>query len=1372
VLEILSLKFSQQEIYTSICSDYGVVCGRVTANNGFGLGNARVSIFIPLSTEDENDPVISSLYPYKEVTDKDDNNYRYNLLPSRQQHGGHAPTGTFPDQSDILSREEVLEVYEKYYKFTVKTNPAGDFMIWGVPVGNQTIHVDVDLSDIGCFSLRPYDLQRLGIGVDGFKNKYTFKSSEDLDSLPQIVSFDRLIEVYPFWGNESLCEIGITRTDFDLSDRGVNIKPTAYLIGGVFGDSAKNSVNKNCTPRRKMGRKCDLVTKSANIEALRFKPVKDDLGRPFLEYLPIDEDIPDDGGFVLPLEMNMDYVITNEFGENEYTNDFNKGIATSACYRFRFNLNDNGLDRARANADFLVPNIREYDNDIDKSYYFGLDYSGYPADAQSLILNNENGQFKPKDYFYRFNYNKVYTVSSFHSHFIGQDALSRVFTSAFNPNTKYNFANINEILPSEEEDCGDKVTPPTNFGVKNYTFSLLIADFLLALDFVIKFLTLQFLNITIFIGNALAEIVISLGGSDSLRGAITRLQINNTAKLSLINYPECVECSDETATSGGGFASSYTGSSGCDLYDTLYDDSLVTGYFVVDNTNTNAFTGCGSSASYLPQNIGRKYVANLSPGDILISTAIYGGEAHVPQSYYPYPIGGGNFSPFTTGIRDFNCEDYNEDGGFATPSTRSEFINGVFYIVPGTQTSRRLTGLLREYFRRKRVGKMFCGGVVNYGFIDNWLSGSLYFTQFKVKKLRKLATATSQGVLKYCRTLVRFVFDQKRFYYRSSSFNTTSGFNKEELNRPTTIVDLGPRDEFIKEICIDKTLDPNCSVARSIGATSQQSLGDLLGLAINYRMDTANANGNLDLFFSNQSFFNAGLNKVLDGDILQLVSTNNEAGIDQFDLENPKYLGYRFDFLDPEDNESFFKVGYTGGTSGDWGPLPVTLELDEDGQRIRSCLNDRLNDSTQEVPFYLWEKGGEGFGPGGVNRSNQGWDYNNVITKPLQGMTYGYNLTDIPNDPSDKFLLLPITNTNPGVTGNTSVNITDVVEYDIIYSGASTEYTQYNIEYPGFSVLRVTGGTIENPTSGTLHIRYGAAGTWQIIPWSSTTDLIIPQRQDYYSGTTKQILSTPFQFYFGLNVGKTGLDKFIDLFGPNGAFNLLECETTSVSTSTSTSTPTPTPTPTPTNTPTPTPTNTPTPTPTTTSPSYQYYTAVYCSGGNAGTVRVTVDQVLNSVFDLGNYVCIRLTGFTFGPTYDIDLGDGETYLGTNCNLCPTPPPGPTYVSIPALEYAYNTSNAPNTGVCCQGSVLYTDGSGNFVFTPTDGYEIVTQFWVDDNGGTSYFDAATEMFVSNGSTLFPVPAGYYGSGPIGYRRIVGTAGQFSTSLTSCAGVDCP
>jgi hypothetical protein len=39
-------------------------------------------------------------------------------------------------------------------------------MIWGVPVGKQTIHIDVDLSDIGCFSLRPYDFIRKGVGEE------------------------------------------------------------------------------------------------------------------------------------------------------------------------------------------------------------------------------------------------------------------------------------------------------------------------------------------------------------------------------------------------------------------------------------------------------------------------------------------------------------------------------------------------------------------------------------------------------------------------------------------------------------------------------------------------------------------------------------------------------------------------------------------------------------------------------------------------------------------------------------------------------------------------------------------------------------------------------------------------------------------------------------------------------------------------------------------------------------------------------------------------------------------------------------------------------------------------------------------------------
>ena len=35
LLEILSLSLTQQEVYTRMCADFGVVVGRVIANNGF-----------------------------------------------------------------------------------------------------------------------------------------------------------------------------------------------------------------------------------------------------------------------------------------------------------------------------------------------------------------------------------------------------------------------------------------------------------------------------------------------------------------------------------------------------------------------------------------------------------------------------------------------------------------------------------------------------------------------------------------------------------------------------------------------------------------------------------------------------------------------------------------------------------------------------------------------------------------------------------------------------------------------------------------------------------------------------------------------------------------------------------------------------------------------------------------------------------------------------------------------------------------------------------------------------------------------------------------------------------------------------------------
>lgn len=52
VLEIMSLKINQESAYKFHTSDYGVIAGRVLANEAFGIPNAKISLFIPIDNMD------------------------------------------------------------------------------------------------------------------------------------------------------------------------------------------------------------------------------------------------------------------------------------------------------------------------------------------------------------------------------------------------------------------------------------------------------------------------------------------------------------------------------------------------------------------------------------------------------------------------------------------------------------------------------------------------------------------------------------------------------------------------------------------------------------------------------------------------------------------------------------------------------------------------------------------------------------------------------------------------------------------------------------------------------------------------------------------------------------------------------------------------------------------------------------------------------------------------------------------------------------------------------------------------------------------------------------------------------------------------
>jgi hypothetical protein len=210
--------------------------------------------------------------------------------------------------------------------------------------------------------------------------------------------------------------------------------------------------------------------------------------------------------------------------------------------------------------------------------------------------------------------------------------------------------------------------------------------------------------------------------------------------------------------------------------------------------------------------------------------------------------------------------------------------------------------------------------------------------------------------------------------------------------------------------------------------------------------------------------------------------------------------------------------------------------LGQDGFRIRVCLNEpgRLTESSQPIPFFYWEKGGTGFG----NSVNQFWDFSTVIKNNLQGMTHNYKFSGF-TDTTYNYVLFPMTKSYTGRTfDGPDLNEGSFDEEDFFVDN----HTSYNNEYEGFTYLYVTStGVTTNPplyqpTAGTLWTRVGNAGGWSGTTWSlSGVTYIIKPTLNNYTGN-KQILSTPFLFYFGLRPGKTAVDKFIERFGPKGAF--------------------------------------------------------------------------------------------------------------------------------------------------------------------------------------------------------------------------------------------
>lgn len=387
--DILSVKINSVDTYKLHNANYGVVVGRVLANNGFGIPNAKLSIFIAADSDDGEK--LRELYPFSSTVSKDRKGVRYNLLPNEKVTDCHQVVGTFPNKRYALDNDVVLEVFDKYYKYTTRTNNAGDYLIMGVPVGAHTLHMDLDLSDCGILSQKPRDFVYKGYTIEQFENPNMFKEGTAYSNLSQIFTQDQVVNVQPFWGNSSLGDkIGITRADIDVAFK---FEPTCVFIGSVISDNSSQGISKKCVPTENMGNMEELTTGEGTIEMIRKTP-----GGAVEEFQVKGTQLIDGNGiWCYQIPMNLDYMMTDEYGNMVPTDDPEKGIPTRTKVRFRVSMQDNeeNVDNY-FRAKVLVPHNPQ---NLDKGQHEEYDY--------------EFGSLTREDSFRDLFWNNVYSVKSY-----------------------------------------------------------------------------------------------------------------------------------------------------------------------------------------------------------------------------------------------------------------------------------------------------------------------------------------------------------------------------------------------------------------------------------------------------------------------------------------------------------------------------------------------------------------------------------------------------------------------------------------------------------------------------------------------------------------------------------------------------------------------------------------------------------------------------------------------------------------------------------------------------------------------------------------------------------------------------------------------
>jgi hypothetical protein len=472
LIEFMSMSIFTTDAYQNFNSNYGVLIGRVTANGGIGIPNAKISIFIPLTDTDAQDGDIASIYPYTTPRDTNAEGKRYNLLPRvavfdpvTGTYSPKQPFGSFPIKPEIVTNQDFLDVYKKYYKYTALTNSAGDYMIFGVPVGLQTVHMSVDITDIGKYSMTPASMVvNLGYSPNLFMdNNSRIKPSTDLNDLPNIETQEISVNIIPFWGDTTNFIIGITRQDFRI--RSI-LDNTFVIFGSAFTDGDNSMWGANPDSNEKNVRELYYINGSDQSEQEYFTGIQSKrigLITENVYYYPnnitdaqIDSGTPDpvkdmlllsksqysaykrNGDFVFIISCNRNKVITDDFGNEVPVDEASpngiftrfRGFITVEITPVDIPMNFTGSIGTEGGSTTVAP------------YRFKLKIPQYAGPAQSFTQPVANVDVPATQNWRKqhkiFSGGTLYTISNFHGTVVNTQR-DNALQIMFNPANNFSF---------------------------------------------------------------------------------------------------------------------------------------------------------------------------------------------------------------------------------------------------------------------------------------------------------------------------------------------------------------------------------------------------------------------------------------------------------------------------------------------------------------------------------------------------------------------------------------------------------------------------------------------------------------------------------------------------------------------------------------------------------------------------------------------------------------------------------------------------------------------------------------------------------------------------------------------------------------------